>query len=167
MSMTELNREQFQNALHDLGYGDFRSAKIWFLGIDDGNGIWEPEEILDIDPYATLSTSENAEDKQAASVISKIITGLINPRNPQKWEEYLKKRLFTEGSEAFLTYMFPIGRGTQDDWFSEYEKICGVSSNDYYHYVLKERPGRLGYLQDHMQAGSCRLLVLDLLQKSE
>ncbi len=84
---------------------------------------------------------------------------MLKPENPQNWKDYRKLRLFTETSEAFLTFMFPIGRGRQEDWFPEYEEICGFSSNDYYNYVLKERPGRLDFLHNYIKDGDCQLLI--------
>ncbi len=51
--MTELSKEQFQNALRELGHGDFSSAKVWFLGIDDGE-VLEPADLIDLYPEGTL-----------------------------------------------------------------------------------------------------------------
>lgn len=87
------------------------------------------------------------------------MTALQNPDHPADWRDYRTSRLFTHGSEAFLAYMFPIGRTTQDDWPSEYESRFGMSSKDYYDYVLRERPGRLGQIDNLRSQGRFRLLV--------
>ncbi len=151
--------EEFRIALRDLGWGDSYSAQVLFLGIDNGYGVTEPDELVESHVGPPVIEPGNAENTQVTANIARIVTTLQNPGHPPDWRDYRTSRLFTRGSEAFLAYMFPIGRTTQDEWPREYKSRFGMSSNDYYDYVLRERPGRLGQIDDLRFQGRFRLLI--------
>ena len=152
-------KEQFQEALRSFGHGDPDNARILFLGIDDGYGVTEPDDLVDFHTGSSFCAPGEIDRTAQTSIIARIITALQNPDHPADWKEYRRTRLCTQGSEAFLAYMFPIGRDTQEGWPTEYETEFGMFSNDYYAYVLRDRPGRLGLIDKLWSNGRFRLLV--------
>ena len=164
--MTNLSREQFEKALRYLGRGDPASACLWFLGIDDGCGFRAPDDLAYLCSEPNSHASATLSHSQENAIIARLVVSLMKPERPLPWKAYRDNKLFTKGSEAFLTYIFPIGRNTWEKWPSIYEEKFGMTSARYHTFALLERPGRLGYLHEVMQRGNCRLLIFYGMSKS-
>lgn len=132
-----ISKDDFDNILRNTGLGDATSAKIFFLGVDDGYGVTEPD---DLDYYLQSPTSDEGEveNNLTTAGISKIISRLRNPSGGDDWKRYRDEHLFRKDGDAVLTYMFPIGRGSQEEWPIKFERDFGLTSNGYYDFVLRD-----------------------------
>ena len=159
MLIESFNKELFEKELRFLGHGDPRSAVIWFIGIDEGYGFLEPNDLIDSKENFIIYKEGEIAKTHDTAIMSKIITGLKGLDWKVKWKNYRNKELFTTNSEAFLTYMFPIGKDTQDQWPDEYINIAGMSAPDYYSYVLSENGGRLEFLKKQISYFKPHLVI--------
>lgn len=143
----ETNR--FRRLLYYLGNGDPRTAKIWFMGIEEAQAY---EKLEDIDKvpkeYGTCRGHPNPRNHTPVyDIISKIITGLQGKDWKKEWVGYRNEKLFSEGSEAFQGNLYPLGKEHIEVWPENYTKWFGLNKEEYYEKIYEEKIGRFAYLR--------------------
>jgi len=119
--------------MHYLGYGDPRSARVWFVGLEEPQALCTPTALMQrrSRSYQVRNGCKGAKTA-VYIVISKIITGLHAQSSPAKWREYHDYQLFSAGSAVFQTNLYPLGKRSEIHWPTNYQRWFRMSRNEYY-----------------------------------
>ena len=154
-----------KKALHEkatqfLGYGDPRHAKIWFVGLEAATPFGSLEELKRScdQAYVTMAGCQSAKPA-VYTVISKLIMALCGDATEAAWRTYRSEELFSAGSEAFLTNLYPLGKPIEKAWPAKYQRWLGVESAEYYKLLQTEVVPRFSFLRAERAAYKPALTV--------
>lgn len=137
-----------RNAWRFLGCGDPRTAKVWFVGLEESVEFQTLEEILklQLEPYRTCP-GRHGERTAVYVIISKIILGLRDGTFNSSWRSYRDVQLFSKGSAAFLANLYPLGKKSEADWPARYQRWFGMSREEYYRWLREDARYRFTHLR--------------------
>jgi hypothetical protein len=135
-----------------LGHGDPRSAKLWFVGLEEPLPLQTITDLNEL-PTELFSTGNGCAGSSTAvyAIISKLITSLQGDTTPNAWRSYRDKQLFSTGSEAFLANLYPLGKRIEIEWPQQYQKWLGMTRAEYYRWIQHDAPQRFNFLKEQRQ----------------
>lgn len=131
--MKEEESIRWNQVMKMLGWGDTRSAKIWFIGLEEASGFkgiedFEKLQKEEFRPYQGCK----GEKTPIYVIMSKIVLGLRGENWRSDWSGYRDNKLFAEGSDALQTNLYPLGKKKLTEWPEQYGSLFGISAADYY-----------------------------------
>lgn len=160
------NRREVLNYL--LGAGDHKTAKVWFVGIEEAQK-WEEKYFTKIEGYKNKDWNPVEGDQilkqeeeikkdgerftNIYDIMSKILIGLQVQgdgwTNTNKWKKYRDERLFMEKSEALQINLYPLGKKHVGDWHQEYKEWFGFATKEeYYKWISEDESGRFAQIRE-------------------
>ena len=137
-----------RNAWRFLGYGDPRSARVWFVGLEEASEFKTLEEIRELQSRESIHCRGCPGERTAVyDIISKIVIGLRDGDFGAGWRSYRDTQLFSQDSDAFQANLYPLGKKSEADWPVLYQKWFGMSREQYYHWQQEETPHRFNHLR--------------------
>ena len=135
-----------------LGHGDPRSAKLWFVGLEEPVPLQKISDLNEL-PTDIFRTRNGCAGTSTAvyAIISKLIMSLQGDTAPNDWRTYRDNRLFAAGSEVFLTNLYPLGKKIEKDWPRQYQKWLGMTREEYYRWIQRDAPQRFNFLKEQRQ----------------
>jgi hypothetical protein len=136
-----------QKALRFLGYGDPKSARIWFVGLEESRAF-ERQSDFDILPDTPFKAYEGCrgEATPVYVVVSKIVTGLLGQNWNATWREYRDRKLFHTNTQAVLLNLYPLGKGRLKSWPKQYFDWFKMTRDQYYSWVTDDKSGRFPHI---------------------
>lgn len=146
--MRSLMQALHRQSTRFLGYGDPKHAKVWFIGLEDSQPLRSQAE-LDRNPVRSYVTTNGYEGKSTAvyTIISKVIMRLRGEATVAAWRAYRANKLFSVGSEAFLSNLYPLGKRVEEEWPEKYQRWLGMTRREYYGCLQHEDIPRFSYLR--------------------
>ncbi|MBU0678348.1 MAG: hypothetical protein KJ626_09535 [Verrucomicrobia bacterium] len=140
--------DRLENALRFLGYGDPRSARLWFVGIEEALGFEKPEDLDRIVKYPFTAYDGCAGSPTPVyAIMSQIVTGLLGQSWEDEWPAYRDRVLFSSGSEAVQANLYPLGKAHVSTWPQQYTDWLGLTADQYYAWVADENSGRFAFIR--------------------
>jgi hypothetical protein len=132
-----------------LGHGDPGTAKLWFVGLEETAPLQNISDLnaLPAKPFITQAGCAGTTTAVYA-IISKLIVRLQGDTTPDAWRSYRDNRLFSRGSEAFLTNLYPLGKKIEIDWPRQYQKWLGMTRSEYYRWIQQDASERFKFLRE-------------------
>lgn len=143
-----------------MGYGA-PTARIWFIGIEEGGEPWKKDPKEDIDyyekykqrilPVAPGEIKDQAAKKgrgytQTYLIMSKILVEFRAAGTDPTI--YRNELLYQPRHEVFSTNLYPLGKPHEMDWPEHYDCLFGLSGRDEYQEKVKDiENGRFGMLR--------------------
>ena len=154
------NKREMLNYL--LGSGDLKTAKVWFVGIEEAEE-WTEEYLAKIERYENkdydpvesgqiLKQEKERSEKgerftSVFDIMSKIVMRLQDDDWKNKWKKYRDEKLFTEGSEALQINLYPLGKKHVGDWLQEYKEWFDFTTKEeYYKWIAEDKRGRFAHI---------------------
>ncbi|MCX6152610.1 MAG: hypothetical protein NT007_00460 [Candidatus Kapabacteria bacterium] len=117
-----------------LGYGDKESAKIWFIGIEEGKEFQKLEDLKTEAENFQISKEGESYHSPIYDVMTKIWEGLKCDD-----KQVSKAELFKKGNPVIQSNIYPLGKHSIYSWEKNYSEWFGFENEkEYYDWIESE-----------------------------
>jgi hypothetical protein len=149
--MEKEKEQRLEKVMNFLGYGDPKTAKVWFIGIEEAKAFDDTSKIDKLNSKFDTYNGCKGAKTSVYQIISKIILGLKKQEWFEEWRIYRDNILFSKGSEAVQLNLFPLGKQNIKKWEENYTKWFNLKFKQYYDFVRDENNGRFKLIKNEIQ----------------